>query len=144
MESPEDLSKKKKELAIVGLDKEIYEYLGLYSPVEHRINYQSVVDERWCGNTVSISGRANRPYNVQPEPFDRSDLQALLVEGIDGVKGFWTVYWDSDCRTRCPRELEDDDFRVVVSYRTVQFMVRPPSERDRTIPWDISNNVKRL
>lgn len=131
-------------LAIVGLDKDIYEYLGLLNAARKVTNSTSVEDERWCGNIAGLSGHAARPFDVQPEPFDRSYLQDLLLEGLESIKGCWSVYWDSESRLRYPDELENDGFRVVVKYRTIQFMVRPPRERDRTKPWNDTNNVRRL
>lgn len=72
-------------------------------------------------------------YDQRPEtiPFTRDDLEAFDKEGFHSVQGYWSVYWASD--TRAGGDIiYDDGWRSVMSFRSIEFMIRPiPDFRNR-------------
>lgn len=125
----------KQRLALEGNDADIYPYLSSCSHATFR-HYEGD-RERLCSfiyispyTTPEQGGYERRPETL---PFTSNDLQAFLQHGLKTHRGYWSVYWASDAKPTAGTDVVyEDGFRSVISFRTIEFMIRPMKDfRDR-------------
>lgn len=122
-------------MAIQSSDTEIYPYL---SGCHHTDFKPDRPDREQLCHFVYIYPAYVPPgsgtYHQRPEtlPFTRDDLQAFFnYEAFGG--GYWSVYWASNARRSNRDTIHSDGYRSVVSFRTIEFMIRPmPDYKDRS------------
>ncbi|KAI7782866.1 hypothetical protein LA080_012739 [Diaporthe eres] len=131
-------------LAIHEKDAKIYPYLSSSNQSDFKPDRPD--RQQMCHFVYVYQEGLRSNYHQRPEnlPFTRNDLQAFLDEGLRQFeRGYWSVYWASDARLIGRDTIYPDGYRSVVSFRTIEFMIRPmPDYRDRSV--DGFEEPKRL
>lgn len=121
-------------LAIHEKDAKIYPYLSSSNQSDFKPDRPD--RQQMCHFVYVYQEGLRSNYHQRPEnlPFTRNDLQAFLDEGLKQFeRGYWSVYWASDARLIGRDTIYPDGYRSVVSFRTIEFMIRPmPDYRDRS------------
>lgn len=122
------------ELAITGDAKDIYPRLTTVSMSRFEEDHSI---ERLCGG-IHVTDDSQIHYTPRSDdlPLTWDDLRFFLDEELQSFKrGYWVVPWFAASK-RQGGIVYEGRFRGVVTFRTMEFMVRPlrPFKRDGTDP----------
>lgn len=115
------------ETALTAADEAIYQHLGTFT--QARFQPTKRPPARVCVGDVYVTESPQGHYVSRPDtlPLRASDLRDFIHRGLPSLKGFFSLIWNGVPQSR--EDLTyDDGFRSVVSYRTIEFMVRPLGE----------------
>lgn len=122
-------------------DSSLYEVVGLHS--QCRWAKQLRKCERMC-SAVRLTKQTARPYDARPRtlPFTRKQLEKLITEGLSDFEGhYWSVAWSTSQGSTSHVDVRyNDDYRGVLVFNTMEFMIRPPGE----LREDDKNQPQRL
>lgn len=116
-------------------DEEIYDLLKAYR--HHPKHKEASPETRMCYD-IRLQTHPARAMDERPEylPFPRRYIQELHDGlGNAGLAGAWHVPWATNGKTYVDKAYPDD-FRTVITFNTIEFMIRPPTplRRDGTEP----------
>lgn len=120
-------------------DSSLYEVVGPHS--QCRWTKQLRTCERMC-TSIRLTNQTARPYDARPRtlPFPRKQLEKLITEGLSGFEGhYWSGFWATSSRSDVD-VWYSDDYRGVLVFNTMEFMIRPPRE----LREDDNNQPQRL
>lgn len=117
-----------------GSDEEIYDLLKVW---RHKRHYEDSPETSMCYD-IRLQTHPARAMDERPGhlPFHRPYIQELHdLLGNKGLNGAWHIPWDTKSARRDDRAYPDD-FRTVLTFNTMEFMIRPPTplRRDGTEP----------
>lgn len=114
----------KQELAITGSDQEIYPYLSPYNQAPYGHSKSSMLENEVCSYIRAEALRGH--YERRPErlPFTRSTVEYVIENDLSGLVRRYGVLWSSPTKN-ANDVLYNDGFRSVVSFGTMEFMIRP-------------------
>lgn len=116
-----------KERAVQGSDDDIYSCLGPHAQAPftpHKGNR-----EESC-YSIQVQSVPFRPFVERPPgklPFTRHGLREFINTGLpsESCQGFWSVFWGPSHGSSNDYFYKNDDFRGVVLFNTIEFMIRP-------------------
>lgn len=116
-------------VAIQGQDTDVYPYLVGLNQSDFKHDRED--REKMCHYIYiypAFVPPGPQTYHERPQtlPFTRNDLQAFLDVGLKEFRGgYWSVYWASTAKLVGRDTIHTDGYRPVVSFRTIEFMIRP-------------------
>lgn len=115
--------------AIEAADEEIYPELSSSTSSPFHIGPDYL--ERRCAFTHAYTPQntENMSYQRRSEniPFTRHDLHDFLQSGLDKYHGYWSIFW-AGLSPKAGDIIYPDQFRHVMSFRSIEFMIRPPND----------------
>lgn len=115
-------------IAIEGFNEEIYP----------RLEGQTQAEFKKKGKAGTKLGSDIYAYPYKPPgpdtyaerlatvPFTRDDLLAFQAQGLkDFTQGNWSIYWNSNKKKQHYDVIYPNEWRSVMSFRTVELMIRP-------------------
>lgn len=117
----------REETALTGTDEDIYPHLG--AACQSNFNRNPSIPQELCGGKVEAVESLGKEHDEQPQelPITFKDLQDFIEIGFLGTfeQGFFSIAWMA---TRQKDIIYNDQFRSVIDFRTIEFMVRPLDE----------------
>lgn len=114
-------------LAVERPDVEIYPYISSGSKAEFKNDRE---DRESLCTSIQLQPpheHVEEDFHPRPEiiPFIREDLQAFFDDGLKSLQGYWSVYWASKAKAKGDGFVHSDQYRSVVFFRTIEFMIQP-------------------